>query len=115
MKPLATRGGDTLGIAQWLGYRKELLESFNSIPLSINGKDYTRLNTQLYFVLYELDGVEGAAKRELKKVTTTGIPGVVQAAKVVEAKYERSNVQGLAQRIGYALDIYLKIGEGVYN
>jgi hypothetical protein len=40
---------------------------------------------------------------------------IVQAAKVVEAKYERSEVQGLAQRIGYALDIYLKIGEGVYN
>jgi|LakMenE01Jun11ns_1017448.scaffolds.fasta_scaffold9957461_3 hypothetical protein len=115
MKPLATRGGDTLGIAQWLGYRKEQLENFELVPLSINGKDYTRLNTQLYFVLYELNGVEGAAKRELKKVTTTGIPGVVQAAKVVEAKYERSNVQGLAQRIGYALDIYLKIGEGVYN
>jgi hypothetical protein len=115
MNPLATRGGDTLGIAQWRGYRKELLESFKLVPLTINGKDYTRLNTQLYFLLNELNTTQGKTKRALLAIKTTGYPGVKEAAEVWETIFEVSGGQGLDERIGYAIDVYDKIKAGNYN
>ena len=114
MDPLKTNG-DTIGIAQWLGYRKEKLEGFESVPLTINGKDYTRLNTQLYFLLNELNTTQGKTKRAILAIKTTGYPAVKEVAEVWEAIFEVSGGQGLDERIGYALDVYDKIKAGNYN
>lgn len=114
MNPLASNGS-TIGIAQWRGSRKEQLKKFKPIPRTINGEDYTKLNTQLYFLISELNSTEGKAKRALLAVKTTGFAGAKEAAEVWEAEFERSEGQGLPERIGYALDIYDKIKKGQYK
>lgn len=94
LDPRATNG-NTIGIAQWLGTRKEkLLAKTNWIDL----------NTQLNFIIEEFNSTEKAARNSLLKAKT-----VKEAAITFDNKYERSELTNYKQRVGYALDIYNKI------
>jgi len=100
LNTLATNG-NTFGIAQWLGARKNKLKS---------KPNYTSLATQLNFIIEELNSSEINARRALNQATT-----VEAAADVFDKFYERSERTTIKQRQGYALDIYNKILKGEYN
>lgn len=84
-----------LGIAQWLGVRRDLL---------IKQGRYTELGTQLNFLVFELkQGSEKAAYQALLKATT-----LEEATLVFQNMYERCNPAycNPEKRIEYAKDIF---------
>jgi hypothetical protein len=99
-------GGKAYGIAQWRGSR--LTDLKKKYPGPTN--DYTTLNSQLQFIIDELNGKENKAKTDLFKTTSTE-----QAAEIFDSKYERSNGASREQRKLYAKDIYNKISANVYQ
>lgn len=81
-----------LGIAQWLGSRRERL---------IQRGNHLDLNTQLNFIIEELDSTEYRTKNNLVVATT-----VEQATIVFQNDYERCGDCRQSQRIAYALEFY---------
>lgn len=112
MNPLAVNNLGAIGIAQWLDRRLALINYAKS-----NGKNYTDLQIQLDFVIYELNGLESKSGAELKRSTT--LDQAIQAA----ANYERFNGYNKGfnigsewgKRIGYAKTILENIKNGIYN
>jgi hypothetical protein len=100
LNPSATNG-NTIGIAQWLGSRKQNL---------LKKSNYSTLKVQLEFIIEELNNSEASAKNYLLKAKD-----VKDAAITFDDKYERSERTNFKERVGYALDIYNKIQQGKYN
>lgn len=83
-----------LGIAQWLGARRERL---------IQRGNHLDLMAQLNFIIEELDTTEHRAKSALIASSS-----VEQATIAFQNKYERCGQCMQNQRINYALDVYYK-------
>ena len=71
---------------------------------------YTTLDSQLNWIIDELDGKENKAKIALSKTRSAE-----QAAEIFDSTYERSNGASREQRKLYAKDIYNKILANVYK
>ncbi|NKY31761.1 hypothetical protein HGA13_01545 [Nocardia speluncae] len=89
-------GEGAIGLAQWLGGRRENLEAF----AAKRGADVTDWRTQIDFMVHELEGSESGAMRRLKDTTSAG-----QAAAVFDEYYERSSGEARGQRIANAESI----------
>lgn len=72
-------GSDSIGIGQWNGDRARALRAF----ASARGRDWKDLDTQIAFVIHELETTEAAAGRALKSATT------VDAATAAFVGFER--------------------------
>lgn len=81
-----------LGIAQWLGARRERL---------IQRGNHLDLTSQLNFIIEELNGTESVANKLLKSSYS-----VEEATVVFQNLYERCGNCMQSQRITYALEIY---------
>ncbi|MGI5218609.1 phage tail tip lysozyme [Nocardia sp. CA-290969] len=89
-------GEGAIGLAQWLGGRRENLEAF----AASNGKSVTDWKTQIDFMVHELKGSESGAMSRLKSTTSAG-----EAAAVFDQYYERSSGEARGQRIANAESI----------
>ncbi|WP_280400544.1 phage tail tip lysozyme [Nocardia carnea] len=89
-------GEGAIGLAQWLGGRRENLEAF----AASKGKPVTDWRTQIDFMVHELNGSESGAMSKLKSTTSAGA-----AAAVFDQYYERSSGEARGQRIANAESI----------
>ena len=96
-------GGNALGFLQWNGPRKRALEEFAAKA----GKPANDLDTQIDFLMHELDGPEAGAWAK------------VQAGKTAEEKaalfsqwFERPGIPHTGRRVGHARDVYKQFSEG---
>ncbi|MEU4839562.1 phage tail tip lysozyme [Nocardia testacea] len=89
-------GEGAIGLAQWLGGRRANLEAF----AASRGRDVTSWETQLDFMVYELEHSESGAMNRLKSTTTAG-----DAAAVFDQYYERSSGAARGQRVANAESI----------
>ena len=94
------------GITQWLGGRKNNLLAKNN-PLT--------LETQLLFVIEELNGSEKAAYDRIKAVTGTGETYIATVTHIIRKYYERPGEAEAndPRRIEYALKAYKQFGLGI--
>jgi hypothetical protein len=112
MNPTLINSIGAYGIAQWLDRKDNLIAYAKS-----NNKDYTALQTQLDFVVYELNSTEADSGSDLKNAIS--LEQAIQAA----ANYERFKGynQGFGvgpewgNRIGYARQILKDIESGLYG
>jgi len=81
-----------LGIAQWLGSRRERL---------IQRGNHLDLTSQLNFIIEEFEGTEHHSHQAVKVSTT-----VEQATIAFQNGYERCGDCRQSQRIAYAIEIY---------
>lgn len=88
----------SVGIAQWLGERKTNLLNF----AKNKGKEYSDLDTQLDFIIHELNTTEKNAYKALKQANT-----VEEATKAFAWKYERphKDYAHIDKRIKYASNL----------
>ncbi|MGA6205428.1 phage tail tip lysozyme [Nocardia testacea] len=89
-------GEGAIGLAQWLGGRRANLEAF----AASRGLKVTDWETQLDFMVYELEHSESGAMNKLKSTTTAG-----DAAAVFDQYYERSSGAARGQRVANAESI----------
>ncbi|MFI2229518.1 phage tail tip lysozyme [Nocardia testacea] len=89
-------GEGAIGLAQWLGGRRANLEAF----AASRGLKVTEWETQLDFMVYELEHSESGAMNKLKSTTTAG-----DAAAVFDQYYERSSGAARGQRVANAESI----------
>ena len=105
--------GTAYGIAQWRGIRQAGLKK--RYP-----KDYTSLDSQLKYIIDELNGIKYPNGRTsnfsavLKTLKSTIIT-VEGATAIWDNNYEISNGQSLEQRKIYAKDIYNKIKNRIFK
>jgi len=99
-------GGKAYGIAQWRGSR--LTDLRKKYPGPTNS--YATLNSQLNWIIDELNDKESRAKIALSKTSSAE-----QAAEIFDSTYERSNGASREQRKLYAKDIYNKILANAYK
>lgn len=85
-----TPGG--LGIAQWIGDRKDSLQT---------NPNWQDLTVQLDFMLYELNSYESSANNRIKQATT-----IEDATIAFQNGFERCGTCMEGQRINYAYSIY---------
>jgi hypothetical protein len=90
-------GLPAFGIAQWRGSRYDDLKNW----ARETSQDYTTLETQLGFVLYEFSTTERSAATRIKATTT-----VEEAARVTDRYYERSSGTARERRVQYALEAF---------
>lgn len=95
-------GGSAVGIAQWNDRRPALIEFARK-----RGKDWQDLDTQIDFILHELDTTEGRAKAEIWATTTPQ-----DAALAVSRYYERPGVPHNDRRAGFARSVYDQASNG---
>ena len=81
-----------LGIAQWLGARREQL---------IQRGNYSDINVQLDYIVWELENTESRASTQLRAQTT-----VEGATRAFQNYYERCGDCRESQRIQYAIEYY---------
>jgi hypothetical protein len=91
------KGKQSFGIAQWRDTRYNDLQNW----ARETGQDYTTLETQLGFVLYEFSTTERSAASNIKATTSTA-----EAARVVDRYYERSDGTAREIRVQYALEAF---------
>lgn len=91
------RGLPSFGIAQWRDTRYNDLQNW----ARDTGQDYTTLETQLGFVLYEFTTTERTAVSNLRATTS-----VAEAARIFDRYYERSDGTKREARVQYALEAY---------
>ncbi|WP_280485906.1 phage tail tip lysozyme [Nocardia cyriacigeorgica] len=84
------------GLCQWLGGRRENLEAF----AASRGKKVGDWETQVDFMMHELQGSESAAYARLRATDTPAA-----AAAVFDQYYERSSGQARGQRIANANNV----------
>lgn len=89
-------GGSAIGIAQWNDRRPALIEFARK-----RGKDWQDLDTQIDFILHELETTEGRAKEQIWATTTPQ-----DAALAVSRYYERSGIPHNERRVGFARSIF---------
>ncbi|MET8794944.1 phage tail tip lysozyme [Nocardia sp. NPDC004568] len=89
-------GEGAIGLAQWLGGRRANLEAF----AASRGQDVTSWETQIDFMVHELETSESGAMSRLKSTTNAG-----DAAAVFDQYYERSSGEARGQRIANAQSI----------
>lgn len=88
-------GQGAFGIAQWRGVRQTALREW----AGSTGQDYRTLEAQLGFVLHELETTERTAGTQVRSAGSAAA-----AARAVEAYYERSGGDKVAERVFYAED-----------
>jgi hypothetical protein len=91
------KGKQSFGIAQWRDTRLNDLRNY----ASSTGQDYTTLECQLGFFMYELQTSEKKAATKLKASRTAA-----EAAANFDQHYERSDGTHRQKRISYAEDAY---------
>jgi hypothetical protein len=91
------KGKRSFGIAQWRDTRFDDLRNY----AANTNQDYTTLECQLGFFMYELQGNEKKAAAKLRAAKT-----VAEAAEAFDLHYERSDGSTIPKRIGYAEDAY---------
>ena len=92
----------SFGIAQWnagAGRYRKLLEFASDL-----GRDWTDLEVQLRFIIYELENYRYLGLSQLRAATT-----IPQAVAAFEEKYERPSIPDRPQRIAYARDIFTRM------
>ena len=101
------KGGPAKGLCQWEGGRWTNLQKF----AQQRGKSEWDLDTQLDFMLHELDGGDATTASQLKK-KCGGLEGlkkltnVGQAADAFEQSFERAGKPMMEKRYAYANDYY---------
>jgi len=88
-------GAEAFGIAQWRKERYDALRAW----AGETAQDYRTLETQLGFVLYELEGSERTAATNIRSTRT-----VEDAARTIDLLYERSDGTKREVRVTYARD-----------
>lgn len=88
-------GAESFGIAQWRRERYDALQAW----AGETGQDYRALETQLGFVLYELESSERTAGTNIRAART-----VEDAARTIDRYYERSDGTKREVRVEYARD-----------
>jgi hypothetical protein len=88
-------GAESFGIAQWRSTRYDDLKNW----AESTSQDYTTLETQLGFVLYELSNSERSAASRIRETRT-----VDDAARTIDRYYERSDGTHRERRVTYARD-----------
>lgn len=86
-------GGNALGMWQWNGPRRHALEAF----AAREGKPATDLDTQIAFLLHELNGPEAAAWAQVRGATTAA-----EAAMLFSRHFERPGIPHNARRVAHA-------------
>lgn len=115
LDPTATASNGAFGIGQWLGGRKTNLQNY----AKKNGLSADSLEAQLNFMWHELNGGDSTTTSKLKKYG--GVSGLSKmtsvsgAAKAFEDSFERSNGQGMSQRLSYAQDFYKQYGSAQFS
>lgn len=89
------KGEESFGIAQWRATRYDDLRNW----AASTSQDYRALETQLGFVLYELEGNERTAATNIRSTRT-----VDAAARTIDIYYERSDGTKREDRVSYARD-----------
>lgn len=95
-------GGSAAGIAQWNDRRPALIEFARK-----RGKDWQDLDTQIDFILHELETTEGRAKAEIWATSTPQ-----DAALAVSRYYERPGMPHNERRVGFARSVYEQASGG---
>ena len=111
---IISSSGKFAGLCQWSDQKLKTGRWANlNILAKSRGKDWTDLQSQLEFVIVELEGGEATCHQLL--IAECGsyknfqqISNVEDAARVFEKVYERSGGQGMAKRIQYAEEFYEK-------
>lgn len=90
------------GLVQWLDGRRQRLNSF----AASKGTEWTDVDTQLDFILHELNGSESAAYTRIKAAAATG--DLVRTTDAIAVYYERmgSHEKMLQNRVNYAQQVY---------
>lgn len=95
------KGEQSFGIAQWRAGKYDRLNIGLKTYASSTGQDYTTLECQLGFVMYELQTTEKTAAAKIRSARTPA-----EAAAIFDQYYERSDGSHRQKRISYAEDAY---------
>lgn len=90
------------GLVQWLDGRRQRLNTF----AATKGTHWTDVDTQLDFILHELNGSESAAYSRIKAAEATG--SLEATVRAIAVHYERMGAHEIAlgNRINYARQVY---------
>jgi hypothetical protein len=95
------KGEQSFGIAQWRAGKYDRLNIGLKAYAASTGQDYTTLECQLGFLMYELQTTEKKANAKIRAAKT-----VEEAAIAFDEHFERSDGSARGKRIGYAQDAY---------